>query len=124
MSLAIQRAAFFIADFEIQFAWYVEKAGADVAWRFQSALDDSLRKVSVQPDLGRIRHFDDPKLLGLRSYQVKRPFRKLLIFYRLDGDCLQAIRLMHGTRDLPRRLTEPPGAETTEASPEDEKLSQ
>jgi hypothetical protein len=25
MSLAIQRAAFFIADFEIQFAWYVEK---------------------------------------------------------------------------------------------------
>jgi hypothetical protein len=31
MSLAIERAALFIADFEIQFAWYVEKAGADVA---------------------------------------------------------------------------------------------
>ena len=121
MSLAIQRAALFTADFEIQFAWYVEKAGTDVAWRFQSALDDSLRKVSVQPDLGRIRHFDEPKLCDLRSYQVKRPFRKLLIFYRVESNCLQAIRLMHGTRDLPRRLTEPPG---TEASPEGEELSQ
>ena len=37
MSLAIQRASFFIADFEIQFAWCVEKAGTEVAWRFQSA---------------------------------------------------------------------------------------
>ena len=77
MSLAIQRAAFFIADFEIQFAWYVEKAGADVAWRFQSALDDSLRKLAAQPDLGRIRHFDEPKLRGLPSYQVKRPFQEV-----------------------------------------------
>jgi plasmid stabilization system protein ParE len=124
MSLAIQRAAYFIADFEIQFAWYVKKAGADVAWRFQSALDDSLRKLSVQPDLGRVRHFGEPKLRDVRSYQVKRPFRKLLIFYRVDGNCLQAIRLMHGTRDLPRRLAEPPGAETSEASSEGEELSQ
>jgi plasmid stabilization system protein ParE len=112
MSLAIQRAAFFITDFEIQFAWYVEKAGADLAWRFESALDSSLAKLSVQPDLGRVRHFQNPKLRNLRSYQVKRPFRKLLIFYRVEDDRLQAIRLMHGNRDLPRRLTEPPGAET------------
>jgi plasmid stabilization system protein ParE len=110
MSLAIQRASFFIADFEIQFAWYVEKAGADVAWRFQSALDDSLRKLSNRPDLGRIRHFPNPKLSGLRSYRVERPFKKLLIFYRVQGDCLQAVRLMHGARDLPRRLNEPPEA--------------
>ncbi len=110
MSLAIQRASFFIADFEIQFAWYVEKAGAEIAWRFQSALDDSLRKLSNQPDLGRIRHFRDARLNGLRSYLVERPFKKLLIFYRVEGDCLQAIRLMHGARDLPRRLNQPPEA--------------
>ena len=111
MSLAIQRASFFIADFEIQFAWYVDKAKAEVAWRFQSALDDSLRKLSDRPDLGRIRHFRNPKLRGLRSYRVERPFKKLLIFYQVEGDCLQAVRLMHGSRDLPRRLAEPPGSE-------------
>jgi plasmid stabilization system protein ParE len=110
MSLEIQRASFFIADFEIQFAWYVEKAGAEVAWRFQSALDDSLRKLSNRPDLGRIRHFRNPKLHDLRSYRVERPFKKLLIFYRVEDDCLQAVRLMHGARDLPRRLSQPPGS--------------
>ena len=106
MSLAIQRATFFVADFEIQFAWYVQKAGAEVAWRFQSALDDSLRKLSNRPDLGRIRHFRNPKLHGLRSYRVERPFKKLLIFYRVEGNWLQAVRLMHGARDLSRRLTQ------------------
>jgi len=32
-----------------------------------------------------------------------------LIFYRHDGERLFAERLMHGARDLPRRLVEPPG---------------
>jgi plasmid stabilization system protein ParE len=88
MSLAIQRAIFFNADFEMQFAWYYEKAGPDVAWQFQSALDQSLRKLSSRPDLGRIRHFRDPKLSGLRSFRVERPFKKILIFYRVQPDYL------------------------------------
>ena len=114
MSLAIQRAAFFVADFEIQAAWYADKAGPELAWRFQSALNDSLNKLSRQPDLGRNRHFRNPKLHGLRSYRVKHPFHKLLIFYRVEGEFLQALRLMHGARDLPRRLTEAPGSEASE----------
>jgi plasmid stabilization system protein ParE len=117
MSLAIQRAAYFVADFEIQFDWYVEKAGAELAWRFQAAVDESLRKISIQPDLGRIRRFRNPRLIGLRSFRVERPFRRLLIFYRISGDCLQAVRLMHTARDLPRRLTQPPGTETQTSSP-------
>jgi toxin ParE1/3/4 len=119
MSLAIQRSSFFIADFEVQFAWYVEKAGAEVAWRFQSALDQSLRKLSIRPDLGRIRLFRSGKLRGMRSYRVQPPFKKLLIFYRVEDDYLQLVRLMHGTRDLPRRLIEPPGTEPPEPVPVD-----
>lgn len=72
MSLAIHKAEFFKQDFVNQFGWYVDEAGPDVARRFQVALDNSLQKISRQPDLGRRR------------------------------------RLMHGTRDLPRRLVEPP----------------
>jgi hypothetical protein len=33
-----------------------------------------------------------------------------LVFYRLTETELIAERLMHGARDLPRRLVEPPGA--------------
>ena len=113
MSLATQRSSFFIADFEVQFAWYVEKAGPEVAWRFQTALDMSL---STRPDLGTIRHFRNAKLRDLRSYRVEPPFKKLLIFYRVGADCLQVVRLMHGTRDLPSRLAEPPENELSDSA--------
>jgi hypothetical protein len=29
------------------------------------------------------------------------------MFYRVTADTLQLVRLMHGARDLPRRLTQP-----------------
>ena len=108
MSRAIQKARDFLGDFENVFAWYVDKAGMEVAWRFQTALDTTLVKLSIRPDLGRVRHFRHPKLRGLRSFQVERPFEKLLIFYRADDVVLDAIRLMHGARNLPRRLRERP----------------
>jgi len=107
MSRAIQKAQDFTADFERAFGWYVERAGVDVAWRFQTALDQSLAKLSIQPDLGRLRHFRHPNLQGLRSFLVERPFGKFLIFYRANEEVLYVVRLMHGARNLPRRLIEP-----------------
>ena|ERR1043166_761008 len=60
MSLVVERTSFFTIDFEKQFTWYLDRAGAQVAWRFQAALDNSLRKISNQPDLGQPRHFAIP----------------------------------------------------------------
>ena len=108
MTLAIHKAEFFTQDFAKQFAWYVDEAGPDVARRFQQALDNSLNKLARQADLGRPRHFQNPRLQNLRSFQLERPFNKLLIFYCASDDTLQVVRLMHGARDLPRRLVEPP----------------
>jgi plasmid stabilization system protein ParE len=71
-------------------------------------LDNSLAQLSIRPDLGRPRHFRHPKLLGLRSFPVERPFDKILIFYRENDEALEAVRLMHGARNLARRLREPP----------------
>ncbi|MGD1084924.1 MAG: type II toxin-antitoxin system RelE/ParE family toxin [Verrucomicrobiota bacterium] len=108
MNRAVQKARNFNVDFENLFGWYVDKACVEVAWRFQTALDNSLAKLSIRPDLGRPRHFRHPKLRGLRSCPVEHPFEKLLIFYRATDEVLDAVRLMHGARDLPRRLSEPP----------------
>ena len=47
----------------------------------------------------------------LRFCQIARPFQKHVIFYRYDDKSLFAERVMHGTRDLPRRLLEPPAAD-------------
>jgi toxin ParE1/3/4 len=111
MIRVIQTARYFTEDFESLFAWYVEKANAEVAWRFQSALDESLNRLAIHPELGRLRHFRHPDLAGIRSFRVDRPFGNLLIFYRASDDTLQVIRLMHGARDLSRRLREPPVSE-------------
>ena len=110
MSLAVQKASAFTADFENLFVWYVAEAGVEVAWRLQMSLDFSLGKLSIRPDLGRPRHFQHPKLSGLRSFPVERPFGNILIFYRANEDVLVAVRLMHGARNLPRRLRESPSS--------------
>lgn len=111
MNLAIQKAEFFNEDFARQFTWYVDEVGPDIARRFQKALDQSLNRLARQPDLGRVRRFRNPRLRNLRSFQVERPFNKILVFYQVNGDVLHAVRLMHGARDLPRRLIEMPVTE-------------
>jgi len=111
MKLSLQRAGEFNADFEQQYCWYADHAGEEIAERFLRAVADTLPRLAELPDLGRRRKFRHPMLHGLYSFQVERPFNKILIFYRVTENTLQAWRLMHGSRDLLRRLAELPGAE-------------
>jgi toxin ParE1/3/4 len=111
MSRAIRKSAFFLGDLETQFRWYEEEAGWEVAWRYLLAVDQTLARLAEHSDLGRTRHFSHPELQGLRSFLVARPFHRHLIFYRQDDRNLYAVRVMHGARDLPRRLRQPPGTE-------------
>ena len=107
MNLGIEKSPLFHADVTGQFEWYFDEAGEELAWRFFKTVDATLLKLSRQPDLGRVRHFRNPLLHGLRSIQVEKPFQQILIFYRHNATELSAERLMHGARDLPRRLSEP-----------------
>jgi toxin ParE1/3/4 len=107
MKLSLQRADEFNADFEQQYRWYADQAGEEIAERFLRAVADTLPRLAEQPDLGRRRKFRHPLLRDLFSFPVERPFQKILIFYRVTENTLQAWRLMHGARDLPRRLAEP-----------------
>ncbi len=106
MNLAVQKSPLFHTDVTGQFEWYFDEAGEELAGRFFKTVDATLTKLSRQPDLGRIRHFRNPLLHGLRSIQVEKPFQKILIFYLHNATELSAERLMHGARDLPLRLVE------------------
>ena len=107
MNLTVEKSPLFDSDVTGQFGWYLDEAGAELAWRFFSAVDATITKLARQPDIGRVRRFQNPALQGLRSFRVEPPFDRLLIFYRVTEDKLQLWRLMHGARDLPRRLVEP-----------------
>ena len=111
MSLPLERGKFFLRDFELQAEWYVRAAGDEgerIAARYLRALDATLARLCQRPDLGRVRHFTHPHLKGIRSFRVNPPFDRHLIFYRLHDTTLYAERIIHGMRDLPRRLLEPP----------------
>ena len=109
MSLPVLRRDTFAADVAERFQWYLVEAGEEVAQSFKDAVDETLDDLSLHPMLGRRRRFRDPRLADLRSFRVNPPFNKVLVFYRVTDTHLEAWRLMHGARDLSRRLLEAPG---------------
>jgi len=110
MRLAIAISERAERDMLLQYQWYLNQAGIDIAERYLLAVDEAIRKLAGQPDLGIIRHFQSPELRNIRSSHAEGSFDKHLIFYRAD-DTLSIERVMHGARDLPRRLLEDPDGE-------------
>jgi len=96
-------------DITRQYQWYLENADEDVAERYLSAVHETILRIAARPDLGQRRRFAAPELEGIRSIQVWSPFDRHLVFYGA-GDTLRVERVMHGARDLDRRLLgEPKG---------------
>jgi len=93
-------------DLERQYDWYCEHADVEVAERYREAFDASVIALANHPGLGIVRKLKAPRLLGIRSYACRPPFDVHLIFYRADATTLSIVRVMHGARDLPRRLLE------------------
>ena len=110
MKLTVRRARDFDRDFANQFAWYWDNAGETISRQFEQAVEITLKNISEQAALGRGRKFRHHRLHGLRSFRVSHPFEDILIFYRIEETFLHALRLIHGSRDLPHRLPEPPRA--------------
>jgi plasmid stabilization system protein ParE len=107
MRLALHCSADFHRDFDQQYRWYLERAGETLAERYFRAVLATLHLLMRQPDMGRERNFPHPMLRGIRSFRLVAPFQVHVIFYRHTSSELFAERLMHGARDMSRRLLEP-----------------
>jgi toxin ParE1/3/4 len=112
MSLRVQRSEWFVGDLEHYAAWYDREAGWEIAERYLKAVAATLSRLAERPSLGHQTGFDALELSGLRCQPVEKPFQKHLIFYRYNEATLSAERAVHGARDLPRRLVQPPGSES------------
>lgn len=110
MSLRIRRSDWFIGDLEHYAAWYQGQANWQVADRYLHAVSATLTRLAEMPGLGHPVRFSNPLLRDLRCIAVERPFEKHLIFYRYDESTLYVERAVHGSRDFPRRLIQPPDA--------------
>jgi len=106
--MSVRKSDDFIRDIEQQFNWYVKEAGWDLAERYLAAVESACRLLGRHPQLGPAGGFRHPRLLYWRFFLVSRPFHKHIIFYEIVGEDVLMRRSIHGKRDLPRRLLEPP----------------
>jgi toxin ParE1/3/4 len=104
MSLQIELFPHAESDLSRQYEWYVEHADVDIAEKYLKAFDVTVQELALHPGLGRLRKFRSPALAELHSYTLKSPFDKHLAFYKANRTTLSIVRVIHGARDLPRRL--------------------
>ena len=83
---------------------------ADIASAKESvdAVNATVRLLATHPWIGKDTDYTHPRLAGIRLFLVQKPFNKHLIFYRVCGATLDIVRVVHGLRDLPTRLLNPP----------------
>jgi len=82
---------------------YLGEDSPAAAERFVDAVHDALQTIARHPEVGRLRAFRSAQSQHVRSRVVKG-FEAYLIFYRLAGDGIEVLRIVHGARDLPPLL--------------------
>ena len=111
MSLRVVQTPEALADIALQADYYAHRENFALAQRFTDAVKTTVRLLATHPRIGKQADYEHPKLTGIRFFLVQKPFDKHLIFYRVCGDTLDIVRIVHGMRDLPRRLLDSPGAD-------------
>lgn len=100
-----------LADVALRAEYYADLENLALAQRFIDAVQGTVRLLALHPWIGKETDYVHPKLAGIRLFLVRKPFNKHLIFYRVSGKTLDIVRIVHGQRDLPRRLLNPPGTQ-------------
>ena len=111
MSLAVRITSEFHRDVTWQIRWYLRHADAQIAGSYADAVDATLEFLGRFPEVGPRCRFQHSELRELRQFRVEGSFDRHQIFYSATASELIAVRTLHGMRDLPRRLFDPPGAE-------------
>jgi toxin ParE1/3/4 len=93
------------ADVEVdELALFIAEDDLEAALRFYDAVESTYRRIADNPTQYQVYPLADPRLAGVRRAIVEG-FPNHLIFYRVDGDMVEIIRVLHGARDLPPTLS-------------------
>jgi toxin ParE1/3/4 len=80
-------------------ALYIAQDSVDAALRFLDAAQTAFGRLRSFPEIGRSREFLHPDLRNVRSWPIPK-FEKHVIFYRLAGEVVDVLRVIHSARDL------------------------
>jgi toxin ParE1/3/4 len=73
----------------------------DASIRFLNSIDSTCELLERFPNIGTRRKAMEPALQNLRSYVV-RGFRNYLIFFNVNQESVEIIRILHAARDHDR----------------------
>ncbi len=90
-------------DLTEQAQYLAAYAGVDTALRFYAASDETFSLLASHPEMGRTRKFRNPRLSKLRM-SLLLGFPKYVVFYRPTGQGIEAVRVLHGARDIENLL--------------------
>jgi toxin ParE1/3/4 len=80
-------------------ALYIARDSEEQALRLYDSADATFRLIREHPERWPVYELDHPRLQGLRRCSIVR-FRNHLVFYRLEGNVVEVIRVLHGARDI------------------------
>jgi toxin ParE1/3/4 len=88
------------AERDVATQWnYIADQNEAASERYLQAVAFTYEAIRRQPGIGHEEAFRRRK--GIRSWRVEG-FPKYLIFYRIEGDRIEILRVLHGMRNLPR----------------------
>ena len=80
---------------------FIAKDDRAAAERVLDAVDTTLALLASQPECGVVFPSRNPSLRGMRMLPVTG-FSNYLVFYRITGDAVRVLYIVHGERHLPR----------------------
>jgi toxin ParE1/3/4 len=93
------------ADADVdELAVFIAEDDLEAGLRFYDAVEATYRRIAENPKQYQIYPLDHPRLVSVRRAIVEG-FPNHLIFYLVDGDMVEIIRVLHGARDLPPTLS-------------------
>lgn len=96
--MKLTRRPQFVADIEECADYLATEAGESVAHAWREALKECLRLMLKFPEIGRLRQ--DLPVPGIRTLHLRK-YPNYLVFYRLEADTIELLRVRHGMMHLP-----------------------
>ena len=86
-------------------AGWIQKDSTRAALRFLESAEETANQIADFPELGAPVELSDPELKGLRHCLISG-FKRYVLFYRIVGEDIVIMRVLHGHRDLSIALKE------------------
>src|SRR5262249_45355065 len=83
----------------------VERANLETGIRFLSNAYETFLLIASHPRMGWACRLRKLSLAGVRVFRVSPPFGKYLVFYVVQDERIEILRVIHGAMDLEPRLS-------------------